>query len=111
MLSAWVSPGKVNPEWPEYTGTENVSVTEVLAYCNDDSIEPVEDWIEFENTGDEVLNLSRWRIDTIDQERRFIRADAMWNSTENWEATHLQPGARAVFMTVSYTHLTLPTKA
>ena len=98
LLSAWTSPGRVNPVWPEYTGTENVSVSEVLAYCNDDSIEPVEDWIEFENTGDEVLNLSRWRIDTIDQERRFIRADAMWNSTENWEATHVQPGARAVFL-------------
>ena len=98
LLSAWVSPGKINPVWPVYTESESVIVTEVLASCDDDSIEPLEDWIEFKNTGDDVLNLSRWRIDTIDQDRRFIRADSMWNATEGWDATLVQPGARAVFL-------------
>ena len=46
LLSAWVSPGKINPVWPVYTESESVIVTEVLASCDDDSIEPLEDWIE-----------------------------------------------------------------
>ena len=99
VLSAWSSPGKSNPVWPTYADSEDVVVTEVLAYCNDDSIEPVEDWIEFHNTGSEELNLSRWRIDTIDEERRFIRSNAIWNATdEGWNATVMQPGERIVFM-------------
>ena len=98
LLAAWATPGRDNPDWPAYSGSVNATVTEVLAYCNDDSIDPTEDWIEFMNTGDDVLNLSRWRIDTIDQDRRFIRYDSMWNATEGWEATLVQPGERAVFL-------------
>ena len=99
ILSAWVSPGKDNPEWPEFTGSESVVVTEVLAYCNDNSVEPTEDWIEFLNTGNESLNLSRWRIDTIDQDRRFIRSTSMWNNTDlGWNATVVLPGERVVFL-------------
>jgi phosphatidylserine/phosphatidylglycerophosphate/cardiolipin synthase-like enzyme len=98
ILAAWTSPGRVNPVWPTYTGSENATVTEVLAYCNDDSIEPVEDWIEIMNTGSDVLNLSRWRIDTISEDRRFIRSDAMWGGIEGWNATLVQPGERAVVL-------------
>ena len=99
LLSAWASPGRVNPVWPAYAGSENVSVTEVLAYCSDDSIDPAEDWIEILNTGSEDLDLNRWRIDTIDEERRFIRIDSVWNTTDlDVNATIVQPGQRAVFL-------------
>ena len=99
LLSAWTSPGQVNPVWAAYSGPETVSITEVLAHCSDDSIEPTEDWIEFMNTGTEDLNLSRWHIDTVDEDRRFIRSDAMWDTVDmGWNATIVEPGQRAVFL-------------
>ena len=94
IQSAWQTPGEVNPVWPAYVGSNQLVLTEALAACDDDSLVPGEDWIEVMNAGTEDLNMSRWRIDTIDEERRFIRSASMWNFTES--SMMLAPQERAV---------------
>ena len=91
--SAWPTPGRVNPEWPAHSGPNHLTITEVLPYCNDDSISPHEDWIEIHNTGEETVNLSRWSVQNHDGDRRFIREGGLWNSN----STNLEPEQRAVF--------------
>jgi phosphatidylserine/phosphatidylglycerophosphate/cardiolipin synthase-like enzyme len=94
IQSAWATPGEVNPIWAEYSGSNDLVLTEALAYCNDDSITPVEDWIEVMNNGTEDLNISRWRIDTASEDRRFLRSTSMWNQS----SMVLAPQERAVLL-------------
>ena len=96
IQSAWMTPGELNPVWPMYSGTHDLVVTEILAYCKDDSVEPLEDWIEVMNNGTIELNLSRWRIDTNDGDRRFFRTISMWNQSD--DSMLLAPQERAVLL-------------
>ena len=97
ILSAWATPGEVNPTWPAYADSTALTVTEVLPYCNDDSILPTEDWVEVMNDGPTPLNISRWSILNADGERRFVRLDSLWSANET-PVTMLETGERAVFL-------------
>ena len=97
ILSAWATPGEVNPVWPAYTGSTDLAITEVLPYCNDDSIEPTEDWVEVHNQGTTPLNISRWSVLTADGDRRFMRMDSLWVEENTTAKVVLQPDERAVF--------------
>lgn len=97
ILAAWATPGEVNPVWPAYTGSTELAITEVLPYCNDDSIEPTEDWVEVHNQGATPLNISRWSVLTADGDRRFIRMDSLWVDENQTAQVMLQPDERAVF--------------
>ena len=97
LLSAWATPGEVNPVWPAYTGSTELAITEVLPYCNDDSIEPTEDWVEVHNQGSTPLNISRWSVMTADGDRRFMRMDSLWAEENQTAKLVLQPDERAVF--------------
>jgi len=97
ILSAWATPGEVNPVWPTYTGSTDLAITEVLPYCNDDSIEPNEDWIEVHNQGTTPLNISRWSVLTADGDRRFMRLNSLWADENQTAKVVLQPDERAVF--------------
>ena len=96
IQSAWATPGEVNPTWPEYTGSDELVVTEILASCSDNSVNPSEDWIEVMNNGSQDLNLSRWRIDSNGGDRVFFRTTSMWNQSDN--SMILAPLERAVLM-------------
>ena len=96
IQSAWMTPGELNPVWPMYAGTHDLVITEILAYCNDDSVDPVEDWIEVMNGGTTDLNLSRWRVDANDGDRRFFRTTSMWNLSD--DSMILAPQERAVLL-------------
>ena len=75
--SPWPTPGEVNPAWGNYSGSHNVSINEVLAYCEDEDA----DWVEIYNHGDVAINLSRWHLTTDSNELFHIRSDRMRNST------------------------------
>lgn len=98
IQSAWATPGELNPSWPAYTGSQNVTMTEILPYCNDGTVSPAADWIEFMNTGNEDINLSRWSITSPVDDRRFIRLDTMWMDNSTTSSTILEAGARALFL-------------
>ena len=91
--AAWPTPGTSNPVWPAHQGPNHVVITEVLPYCNDDSITPHEDWVEVHNTGEAPVNLSRWSVQNNEGDRRFIRDGSLWNAN----STLLEVGERAVF--------------
>ena len=95
--SAWPTPGIVNPSWPAYNGSTQLRITEVLPYCQDDSINPVEDWIEILNTGNVPINISRWSVLTAQGDRRFIRLDKLWAEENMTAQVVLAPNQRAVF--------------
>ena len=94
-LSAWPTPGELNPDWAAYNGSTEVMLTEILPYCNDESIAPVSDWFEVHNVGSEAVNLSRWSVQNNDADRRFIREGTLWNASD----LNLAPGERAVVQT------------
>ena len=71
-------------------------------YCNDDSIEPTEDWVEVHNTGSTPLNVSRWSVLNADGERRFMRLDSLWAPSNTTAKEVLNPGDRAVFVMDEY---------
>ncbi|MBT7263288.1 MAG: hypothetical protein HN883_05210, partial [Euryarchaeota archaeon] len=96
IQSAWATPGVLNPIWPAYSDSSDLAITEILAYCNDDSINPLEDWIEVMNVGTSDLNMSRWRIDSNDGDRRFFRTASMWNQSD--DSMILAPQERAVLL-------------
>ena len=100
--SAWATPGELNPVWPAYTGSVDLSITEVLPYCNDDSIQPVEDWVEVHNHGETPLNMSRWSVLTNDGDRRFIRTSDLWSPPNGTAQDVLNPDERAVFLMEEY---------
>lgn len=91
--AAWSTPGELNPVWAAYGGPNHVTITEILPYCNDDSITPLEDWVELHNTGESPVNLSRWSVQNNEADRRFIRDGSLWNAN----STVLDAGERAVF--------------
>ena len=96
--SAWATPGELNPVWPAYTGSSNVIMTEILPYCDDESIDPDADWVELFNTGMEDINLSRWSIASPEDHRRFMRTDSMWANGSATSSTVLAAGERALFL-------------
>mgnify|MGYP001594067055 FL=1 len=98
VQSAWPTPGQLNPQWPEYIGSEDLEITEILPYCNDGSVSPADDWVELHNTGIEPINLSRWRFDTVGEDRVFIREDKIWVNGVNPEINMLLPQERAVIL-------------
>ena len=102
ILSAWATPGEVNPVWAAYNGSTQLAITEVLPYCNDDSIEPTEDWVEVHNTGSSPLNISRWSVMNAEGERRFIRLDSLWTEGNQTPKVLLNPDERAVFTMDEY---------
>ncbi len=69
VQSIWKTPGEINPEWPVYTDSNNLLITEFMASCTSDYDY---DWIEFYNNDSTEINLSRWRIDTSLGNREFI---------------------------------------
>ena len=85
-----------DPVWPAYSDSSDLAITEILAYCNDDSVNPLEDWIEVMNVGTSDLNMSRWRIDSNDGDRRFFRTASMWNQSD--DSMILAPQERAVLL-------------
>lgn len=98
VQSAWPTPGQLNPLWPEYSASEELEITEILPYCNDNSVSPADDWVELHNTGTEPINLSRWRFDTIGEDRVFIREDNIWLDGINPQIEILLPQERAVIL-------------
>ena len=102
ILSAWATPGEVNPVWAPYTDSTDLAITEVLPYCNDDSIEPTEDWVEVHNTGATPLNISRWSVVNAEGERRFMRLDSLWAEENQTAKVVLNPDERAVFVMDEY---------
>tara|TARA_B100000900_G_C20598936_1_gene724675 strand:+ start:159 stop:5024 length:4866 start_codon:yes stop_codon:yes gene_type:complete len=102
ILSAWPTPGEVNPVWAAYSGSTQLVITEVLPYCNDDSIEPTEDWVEVHNVGSTPLNISRWSVLSADGDRRFIRHDSLWSEGNLTPKVLLDAGERAVFLMDEY---------
>ena len=98
ILAAWATPGIVNPSWPAYSGPSTLRVTEVLPYCNDDSIEPTEDWVEVHNTGTDSLNISRWSVLNAEGDRRFLRLNDLWSEANTTAKVELQHDERAVFL-------------
>ena len=102
ILSAWATPGEVNPVWAPYTDSTDLAITEVLPYCNDDSIEPTEDWVEVHNTGATPLNISRWSVVNAEGERRFMRLDSLWTEGNQTAKVVLNPDERAVFVMDEY---------
>ena len=102
ILSAWATPGEVNPVWAPYTDSTDLAITEVLPYCNDDSIEPTEDWVEVHNTGATPLNISRWSVVNAEGERRFMRLDSLWAEGNQTAKVVLNPDERAVFVMDEY---------
>jgi len=69
VQSIWQTPGENNPQWPPYTESNQLLITEFMASC---SSTPDYDWIEFYNNDTADINLSRWRIDTSLGNREFI---------------------------------------
>mgnify|MGYP003732703563 CR=1 FL=1 len=98
MLSAWATPGELNPVWPVYNGSDNITMTEILPYCDDNTIDPSADWIEFLNTGNEDVNLSRWSIVSSEDDRRFMRINTMWMDNATTSSTMIAGGERALFL-------------
>lgn len=102
---AWPTPGQINPVWPEYTGSDDVIVTEYVGWCDNDDTN-YNDWIELYNNGTTPVDLVRWRVDT-DNKRFFITKLAELNLSNNYDirdnhslSTVLNPG--------EYTLISLP---
>ncbi|MDP6870301.1 MAG: lamin tail domain-containing protein [Candidatus Poseidoniaceae archaeon] len=94
----WPTPGIANPNTSPYTGQHTIEITEILAHCSDDSITPVDDWIEVNNTGTQIINLSAWRIISNDADLFHLRSDRLWDRT-NME---IAPNERVVFTTPNW---------
>ena len=99
IQSMWPTPGAPNPEFGNYTGSTNLSLNEVLPHCYDDSVEPVDDWVELHNYGNEIINVSRWSMIDGDGDSLLIRHDRIWNVSETAsDATLLPPGEYIVIL-------------
>ena len=90
----WQTPGEMNPQTSPYTGESTLEITEILAHCAADTITPLDDWIEFNNTGTQAINLSAWRIISGDGDLIHARMDNIYNSTE----MEIQPSQRKIVM-------------
>ena len=97
LSSLWPTPGSENPSFGGYTGPTTILMNEVLPHCYDDSVSPVDDWVELYNNGTEAVNLSRFSLVASDGDTIVIRDDKIWNgSTGN--ITILQAGEYAVIL-------------
>jgi phosphatidylserine/phosphatidylglycerophosphate/cardiolipin synthase-like enzyme len=97
LSSLWPTPGSENPSFGGYTGPTTILMNEVLPHCYDDSVSPVDDWVELYNSGTEAVNLSRFSLVASDGDTIVIRDDKIWNgSTGN--ITILQAGEYAVIL-------------
>ena len=88
----WKTPGYMNPQTSPYTGESTIELTEILAHCADDSITPLDDWIEVNNTGTQPIDLSAWRIISGDGDLIHARPDRLYNSINNI----IQPADRKI---------------
>ena len=93
-LSAWPTPGELNPVWPEWTEGHVLRMMEIMPDCADGT--PGGTWIEVMNVGSSDVNASRWRL--VDAEGRswFVRADTWW--TPNATGLVLAPGERGLIL-------------
>ena len=93
-LSAWPTPGEVNPVWPEWTDGNVLRMMEIMPECSDGT--PAGTWVEVMNVGSGDVNASRWRL--VDAEGRswFVRADTWW--TPNATGFVLSPGERGLIL-------------
>lgn len=99
IQSMWPTPGAPNPEFGNYTGSTDLLLNEVLPHCYDDSVEPVDDWVELHNHGSEIINVSRWSMIDKDGDSLLIRHDRIWNvSADSPDATLVQPGEYIVIL-------------
>jgi phosphatidylserine/phosphatidylglycerophosphate/cardiolipin synthase-like enzyme len=94
----WITPGLDNPQTSPYTGSHTIEVTEILAHCSDGSITPSDDWVEVLNNGDEMIDLSAWRMLSDDGDLFHMRTDRLWNSS----TMIIAPGERVVFSTPNW---------
>ena len=99
LNSAWSTPGEENPVWPAYSGSEDITVTEIATACELPTFQPAADWIEFYNHGTSDINLSRWMLHADYTTnplmgRQFIDASMLWESTA--ESTIVSPMERVV---------------
>ena len=91
----WATPNQLNPHWPLYSGGTNVAITEIFAYCPDETQTPVEDWIEVMNNDVEAINLSRWQVMDDEGVYTFITSDHIW-SNDSTNSTIVEPQQRIV---------------
>ena len=98
---AWATPGDINPEWPQYIGSNDILVTEYMGWCEDmDST--VNDWIEIYNNGTSAIDLLRWRIDTATNRHFIIETGEIDNSNSanivanSSKSTVVAPGEYAI---------------
>ena len=88
LNSAWSTPGEENPVWPAYSGSEDITVTEIATACELPTFQPAADWIEFYNHGTSDINLSRWMLHADYSTnplmgRQFIDASMLYDSTSD----------------------------
>ena len=88
LNSAWSTPGEENPVWPAYSGSEDLTVTEIATACELPTFQPAADWIEFYNHGTSDINLSRWMLHADYTTnplmgRQFIDASMLYDSTSD----------------------------
>jgi len=88
LNSAWSTPGEENPVWPAYSGSEDITVTEIATACELPTFQPAPDWIEFYNHGTSDINLSRWMLHADYTTnplmgRQFIDASMLYDSTSD----------------------------
>ena len=93
-LSAWPTPGEVNPVWPAWTDGNVLRMMEIMPSCPDGT--PAGTWVEVMNVGSTDANASRWRL--VDAEGRswFVRADTWW--TPNATGLVLAPNERGLIL-------------
>jgi len=88
LNSAWSTPGEENPVWTAYSGSEDLTVTEIATACELPTFQPAADWIEFYNHGTSDINLSRWMLHADYATnplmgRQFIDASMLYDSTSD----------------------------
>ena len=93
-LSAWPTPGELNPVWPAWTDGNVLRMMEIMPSCPDGT--PAGTWVEVMNVGSTDANASRWRL--VDAEGRswFVRADTWW--TPNATGFVLAPNERGLIL-------------
>ena len=93
-LSAWPTPGEINPIWPAWTDGNVLRMMEIMPSCPDGT--PAGTWVEVLNVGSADTNASRWRL--VDAEGRswFVRADTWW--TPNATGFVLAPNERGLIL-------------
>ena len=86
------TPNQPNPQTSPYAGEVSIEITEVLAHCSSDTITPLDDWIEVNNTGGQAIDLNAWRLISGDGDLIHARSDRLYNSIN----TLIQPADRKI---------------